>query len=166
MTAAPRRPVTGASSGPFPVYRGRWSLMLPRWQAGRAIGGGLGDGIAAVGGVRGCGAGTGRTGPGADRALRLRSGRHHPRRRDPADQPGRGAPGRRRPDAGHDPGHAEGPRRAARFPDRAAITGQDRKSTRLNSSHVEISYAVFCLKKKKKKYKTIIKKKEQEQLTK
>src|SRR5690349_22701979 len=30
---------------------------------------------------------------------------------------------------------------------------QDRKSTRLNSSHVEISYAVFCLK-KKKKYKT------------
>src|SRR5204863_7922496 len=29
--------------------------------------------------------------------------------------------------------------------------GLDRKSTRLNSSHVEISYAVFCLKKKKKK---------------
>src|SRR5690349_22733336 len=28
----------------------------------------------------------------------------------------------------------------------------DRKSTRLNSSHVEISYAVFCLKKKKNKY--------------
>src|SRR6266403_1755216 len=28
----------------------------------------------------------------------------------------------------------------------------DRKSTRLNSSHVESSYAVFCLKKKKKKY--------------
>src|SRR5438874_11699498 len=28
----------------------------------------------------------------------------------------------------------------------------DRKSTRLNSSHVEISYAVFCLKKKKIKY--------------
>src|SRR5690554_7370905 len=28
---------------------------------------------------------------------------------------------------------------------------QDRKSTRLNSSHVRISYAVFCLKKKKKK---------------
>src|SRR5215469_1592731 len=27
--------------------------------------------------------------------------------------------------------------------------GKDRKSTRLNSSHVEISYAVFCLKKKK-----------------
>src|SRR5215510_15419021 len=33
----------------------------------------------------------------------------------------------------------------------AANTGRDRKSTRLNSSHVAISYAVFCLKKKKKK---------------
>src|SRR3989442_16032543 len=30
---------------------------------------------------------------------------------------------------------------------------RDRKSTRLNSSHVRISYAVFCLKKKKKKQK-------------
>src|SRR5687768_18293418 len=30
-------------------------------------------------------------------------------------------------------------------------TDQDRKSTRLNSSHGYISYAVFCLKKKKKK---------------
>src|SRR6266702_7828300 len=29
--------------------------------------------------------------------------------------------------------------------------GRDRKSTRLNSSHVAISYAVFCLKKKKHK---------------
>src|SRR5690349_24869056 len=35
------------------------------------------------------------------------------------------------------------PRRDRRLP-------VDRKSTRLNSSHVEISYAVFCLKKKKK----------------
>src|SRR2546427_3115907 len=31
------------------------------------------------------------------------------------------------------------------------ITVPDRKSTRLNSSHSQISYAVFCLKKKKKK---------------
>src|SRR5688572_31201806 len=31
-----------------------------------------------------------------------------------------------------------------------AIVGRDRKSTRLNSSHSQISYAVFCLKKKKK----------------
>src|SRR5256885_4794110 len=30
--------------------------------------------------------------------------------------------------------------------------GADRKSTRLNSSHLVISYAVFCLKKKKKNY--------------
>src|SRR5690606_41840708 len=29
------------------------------------------------------------------------------------------------------------------------VNDQDRKSTRLNSSHVKISYAVFCLKKKK-----------------
>src|SRR5256885_9978730 len=34
---------------------------------------------------------------------------------------------------------------------RPGFTG-DRKSTRLNSSHLVISYAVFCLKKKKKKY--------------
>src|SRR2546427_2160833 len=34
-----------------------------------------------------------------------------------------------------------------------AKPGQDRKSTRLNSSHSQISYAVFCLKKKKKKKK-------------
>src|SRR5690554_7689804 len=33
---------------------------------------------------------------------------------------------------------------------------RDRKSTRLNSSHVRISYAVFCLKKKKKKRETNI----------
>src|SRR2546430_5108426 len=32
----------------------------------------------------------------------------------------------------------------------AATTSADRKSTRLNSSHSQISYAVFCLKKKKK----------------
>src|SRR5690625_6940246 len=41
-----------------------------------------------------------------------------------------------------------------RFASRLSIwdtshTDQDRKSTRLNSSHVAISYAVFCLKKKK-----------------
>src|SRR2546429_3846148 len=35
-------------------------------------------------------------------------------------------------------------------------TTRDRKSTRLNSSHGYISYAVFCLKKKKIKHKTII----------
>src|SRR2546422_5568296 len=35
-------------------------------------------------------------------------------------------------------------------PVRVAAPGTDRKSTRLNSSHGYISYAVFCLKKKKK----------------
>src|SRR5204863_8758269 len=38
----------------------------------------------------------------------------------------------------------------------AGAAAVDRKSTRLNSSHVEISYAVFCLKKKKKKHQKII----------
>src|SRR2546427_4799200 len=37
-----------------------------------------------------------------------------------------------------------------------ATLGRDRKSTRLNSSHSQISYAVFCLKKKKEKIKTEI----------
>src|SRR5690242_20857432 len=41
------------------------------------------------------------------------------------------------------------PRRQSRMLDRR----EDRKSTRLNSSHMSISYAVFCLKKKKKKKK-------------
>src|SRR5690606_39875299 len=40
-------------------------------------------------------------------------------------------------------GADHGPQPAARG------RGRDRKSTRLNSSHVKISYAVFCLKKKK-----------------
>src|SRR2546427_3355103 len=45
------------------------------------------------------------------------------------------------------------PRRRAASPDGRAerrATTRDRKSTRLNSSHSQISYAVFCLKKKKK----------------
>src|SRR5690606_40270565 len=51
----------------------------------------------------------------------------------PAPVPGRSA---------GDPDH-EAPERAP-----AGNTRPDRKSTRLNSSHVKISYAVFCLKKK------------------
>src|SRR5256885_12847737 len=35
---------------------------------------------------------------------------------------------------------------------RAALCTRDRKSTRLNSSHLVISYAVFCLKKKNKSF--------------
>src|SRR5206468_5561497 len=37
------------------------------------------------------------------------------------------------------------------FPAFTVVNQKDRKSTRLNSSHDQISYAVFCLKKKKKK---------------
>src|SRR3989442_7722208 len=40
--------------------------------------------------------------------------------------------------------------RAESNPPSPGPDGRDRKSTRLNSSHVRISYAVFCLKKKKK----------------
>src|SRR5688572_33104034 len=50
---------------------------------------------------------------------------------------------------------ARGPLRASSRPThgRCGGRGSDRKSTRLNSSHSQISYAVFCLKKKKKKKK-------------
>src|SRR2546427_4897366 len=45
-------------------------------------------------------------------------------------------------------------RRCGRPPTRPeGSSSRDRKSTRLNSSHSQISYAVFCLKKKKKKNK-------------
>src|SRR2546427_6627746 len=44
---------------------------------------------------------------------------------------------------------AEGARVIVNDIDREAGTRVDRKSTRLNSSHSQISYAVFCLKKKK-----------------
>src|SRR5206468_12217892 len=50
--------------------------------------------------------------------------------------------------SGRRPGSSGGDRCALR-----ALEG-DRKSTRLNSSHDQISYAVFCLKKKKKKKNT------------
>src|SRR5216683_4206384 len=49
---------------------------------------------------------------------------------------------------------------AARRHPRAPGRQEDRKSTRLNSSHDQISYAVFCLKKKKNKnYRVFTKKK-------
>src|SRR3712207_8969269 len=58
-----------------------------------------------------------------------------------------GTGGRKAAPAGHLDGSA-GPR--PRHPRGAVGRGpQDRKSTRLNSSHANISYAVFCLKKKK-----------------
>src|SRR2546427_9441032 len=58
----------------------------------------------------------------------------------------------------HARGHGvHGARADAQRGARADVRGPaDRKSTRLNSSHSQISYAVFCLKKKKKKtYETI-----------
>src|SRR5207245_10448831 len=52
---------------------------------------------------------------------------------------------------------AEGddPCESSRTSDVHGVTRRDRKSTRLNSSHGSISYAVFCLKKKKKKNKNM-----------
>src|SRR5689334_24013251 len=74
----------------------------------------------------------GSCGVGAEEGPRLRRG-------DAAsDRPGR------RHISGGDPG------RRARW---SSVRDGDRKSTRLNSSHSSISYAVFCLKKKKKKKK-------------
>src|SRR2546426_3125090 len=51
---------------------------------------------------------------------------------------------------GQDPGRGQRLSRLRVEPG-AHADDQDRKSTRLNSSHLVISYAVFCLKKKKKK---------------
>src|SRR3712207_7713942 len=62
------------------------------------------------------------------------------------------ARGRRRSCRSRDRPPPDRPQRSgAASPDRTG-RGRDRKSTRLNSSHANISYAVFCLKKKKKYY--------------
>src|SRR5690349_22116620 len=65
-------------------------------------------------------------------------------------------------EGGATPGRVRHRARVSRDSYRSVLRGsglrswtKDRKSTRLNSSHVEISYAVFCLKKKKKKNKTV-----------
>src|SRR5437870_10077099 len=67
----------------------------------------------------------------------------------PLRRAGAGAVPSRRPRGGHPRGISidasrDGPPQASSF-----APALDRKSTRLNSSHVAISYAVFCLKKKK-----------------
>src|SRR3712207_7112776 len=77
-----------------------------------------------------------------------------------SDRVRRASVGARRVDPGADPEPAQGP--PARFrahvplhrarPRRRPRDERDRKSTRLNSSHANISYAVFCLKKKKIAY--------------
>src|SRR3712207_8974131 len=70
---------------------------------------------------------------------------------------GEGPPGDRRraeglrqaePRALQGPARRRVPRRAAPQRDGQGAQARDRKSTRLNSSHANISYAVFCLKKK------------------
>src|SRR3712207_7513232 len=68
--------------------------------------------------------------------------RRTPRPRPPTSPEPRRCPGRRACSRGRRPGSAS---------PRTPRTSSDRKSTRLNSSHANISYAVFCLKKKKKK---------------
>src|SRR3712207_7296659 len=69
------------------------------------------------------------------------SRREHDRGRDVKGA--KAPPGRKQPKGGRAPGHLD-----------LLRLGQcrDRKSTRLNSSHANISYAVFCLKKKKRTY--------------
>src|SRR5690242_20840833 len=61
----------------------------------------------------------------------------------PISSPPRGSPA---PSAGRSCRHTRPASPCRRSPPRRA--GGDRKSTRLNSSHMSISYAVFCLKKK------------------
>src|SRR3712207_9126293 len=51
--------------------------------------------------------------------------------------------------------HGDALSRASEISERIRGELRDRKSTRLNSSHANISYAVFCLKKKKKELTTI-----------
>src|SRR5690348_18093661 len=63
----------------------------------------------------------------------------------------RDTPFRFREDADRDQTHLPGFRESD--PHRNVCQSRDRKSTRLNSSHPSISYAVFCLKKKKKQNK-------------
>src|SRR3712207_8723944 len=77
-----------------------------------------------------------RAGPGRRGARRRERGGVRPRGRGGVRAAGGAALGRLPRRAG---GRGRAPRASAR----------DRKSTRLNSSHANISYAVFCLKKKK-----------------
>src|SRR3712207_7574915 len=65
-------------------------------------------------------------------------GQHHRHLVGRAPQPVKGRPG----------GGREGPPAPSAHIPPLLLAVQDRKSTRLNSSHANISYAVFCLKKK------------------
>src|SRR5436309_7849367 len=85
----------------------------------------------------------------------FRSGRRPGRARNPVLHVVPALPRRVRPRRGRRHGGGRGTDPApARRPHHLVVAaggrrGEDRKSTRLNSSHVKISYAVFCLKKKK-----------------
>src|SRR3712207_8802661 len=72
-------------------------------------------------------------------------GRRLPRRRRPA---GERRGGGRAAERGEGPARRGAPRGRGRAGDARRPARPDRKSTRLNSSHANISYAVFCLKKK------------------
>src|SRR5690606_42100043 len=75
-----------------------------------------------------------------------------PRRRRRSGAPAgyrRASPVARRQRSARNRRRADRDREAAIETPTAAPRREDRKSTRLNSSHVKISYAVFCLKKKK-----------------
>src|SRR3712207_6881689 len=63
---------------------------------------------------------------------------------------GGGAPDKRSSPARARASKPSRPRRPLPPPERRGRGRRDRKSTRLNSSHANISYAVFCLKKKQK----------------
>src|SRR5690606_42056401 len=80
-------------------------------------------------------------------ALPIYHGHADERRRGADPRRGRARAGLRRVGRRRE---AAGPARLAGRGERASAGGArgDRKSTRLNSSHVKISYAVFCLKKK------------------
>src|SRR2546428_7659622 len=73
------------------------------------------------------------------------------RSREHGQSPAGSVPGATLPKRRHERGHHQGAER--RVP---RLGGEDRKSTRLNSSHDQISYAVFCLKKKKNIYEDYI----------
>src|SRR3712207_8620207 len=80
------------------------------------------------------------------RSLRIERGRRGSRLERALD----GGPALRRARRGRrEPGQDHTRLAAARGAKRGRLYDGDRKSTRLNSSHVNISYAVFCLKKKK-----------------
>src|SRR3712207_8498168 len=80
----------------------------------------------------------------------FRSARHGTPRRPEGGRRSRTRPARRPPPARLG-GAPDGGGRPAPWGTRGRGRSADRKSTRLNSSHANISYAVFCLKKKKNK---------------